>query len=102
MVKLRGVNVWPEAVGEIATSVAGVEPDYFVRAVRNDKRDELVVSVVSARAPSEFATIAAAVESRLKEQLGVKIGAEVVGPGALDTLTGLNVSPKLKRFRDER
>ncbi len=102
MVKLRGVNVWPEAVGEIATSVAGVEPDYFVRAVRTDNRDELIVSVVSARDPSEFASIAAAVESRLKEQLGVKIGAVVVPPGALDALTGVNVSPKLKRFRDER
>ena len=29
MVKLRGVNVWPEAVGEIALSVPGVAPDWF-------------------------------------------------------------------------
>jgi phenylacetate-coenzyme A ligase PaaK-like adenylate-forming protein len=50
MVKLRGINVWPEAVGEIATAVEGVEPDYFVRAVRDGDRDELVVSVVGARA----------------------------------------------------
>src|SRR5262249_47077835 len=98
MVKLRGVNVWPEAVGEIALSVAGVAPDWFVRAVRVENRDELVVSVVSDRDPAEFPAIAAAV----KERLGVRIASEVVRPGELDAWTEVHVSPKLKRFRDER
>jgi phenylacetate-CoA ligase len=102
MVKLRGVNVWPEAVGEIALSVPGVAPDWFVRAVRVEDRDELVVSVVSDREPTEFAVIAAAVEARLKERLGVRIASEVVRPGELDAWTEVDVSPKLKRFRDER
>lgn len=102
MVKLRGVNVWPEAVGEIAMSVPGVDPDWFVRVVREGNRDELIVSVASSRAPAEWAAIATAVEARLKEQLGVKIGVDVVAPGALDALTEADVAPKLKRFRDER
>jgi phenylacetate-CoA ligase len=102
MVKLRGVNVWPEAVGELAMAVDGVAPDWFVRAVRRDGRDELIVSVVSERDPSTFDAIADAVEQRLKERLGVRISAEVVAPGALDAWTEVNVSPKLKRFRDER
>jgi phenylacetate-CoA ligase len=102
MVKLRGVNVWPEAVGELAMAVDGVAPDWFVRAVRRDARDELIVSVVSERDPSTFDAIADAVEQRLKERLGVRIAAEVVPPGALDAWTEVNVSPKLKRFRDER
>jgi hypothetical protein len=62
----------------------------------------LIVSVVSDRDPSTFAAIADAVEQRLKERLGVRIDAEVVAPGALDAWTEVNVSPKLKRFRDER
>jgi phenylacetate-CoA ligase len=102
MVKLRGVNVWPEAVGEIALSVPGVAPDWFVRAVRVESHDELVVSVASDRDPDEFPAIAAAVEERLKERLGVRITSEVVRPGELDAWTEVNVSPKLKRFRDER
>ena len=102
MVKLRGVNVWPEAVGELALSVDGVAPDWFVRAVRRDGRDELELSVVSDRDPSVFRAIAAAVETRLKDRLGVRIGVEVVVPGALDAWTEVDVSPKLKRFRDER
>jgi phenylacetate-CoA ligase len=102
MVKLRGVNVWPEAVGEIALSVPGVAPDWFVRAVRVENHDELVVSVASDRDPDEFPAIAAAVEERLKERLGVRIASDVVRPGELDAWTEVNVSPKLKRFRDER
>ena len=102
MVKLRGVNVWPEAVGELAMAVDGVAPDWFVRAVRRDGRDELIVSVVSERDPSTFDAIGDAVEQRLKERLGVRIAAEVVAPGALDAWTEVDVSPKLKRFRDER
>jgi phenylacetate-CoA ligase len=102
MVKLRGVNVWPEAVGELALSVDGVVPDWFVRAVRRDGRDELVLSVVSERDPASFPAIATAVETRLKDRLGVRIAVEVVVPGALDAWTGFDVSPKLKRFRDER
>jgi hypothetical protein len=73
-----------------------------VRAVRVDNRDELIVSVVSNREPTEFGEIAAAIEERCKERLGVKIGADVVRPGDLDAWTGVNVAPKLKRFRDER
>jgi phenylacetate-CoA ligase len=102
MVKLRGVNVWPEAIGEIALSVPGVAPDWFVRAVRVENRDELVVSVASDRDPAEFPAVAAAVQERLKERLGVRIASEVVRPGELDAWTEVNVSPKLKRFRDER
>lgn len=102
MVKLRGVNVWPEAVGEIAMSVPGVAPDWFVRALRENNRDELVVSVVGEGDPSRFPNIGGAVEERLEDRLGVKIKAEVVRPGELDTWTEVNVSPKLKRFRDER
>ena len=102
MVKLRGINVWPEAVGDLACSVDGTTPDYFVRAVREQNRDEMIVSVVSDRASSEHDAIRDAIEQRLKERLGVRIRAEVVAPGALDMLTEVNVAPKLKRFRDDR
>jgi phenylacetate-CoA ligase len=102
MVKLRGVNVWPEGIGRIATGVPGTVPDYAVRAFRRDGRDELVVSVVSDADPSAWDGIRAEVERRLHDQLGVRIGAAVVAPGALDDLTELRTSPKPKRFLDER
>jgi phenylacetate-CoA ligase len=101
MVKLRGVNVWPEGIGAIATAVEGTVPDYFVRAVSVAGRDELIVSVASDAAPDRHEAIKAAVEQRLREQLGVRIGVEVVAPGSLDSLTGQDRA-KAKRFADER
>jgi phenylacetate-CoA ligase len=101
MVKLRGVNIWPEAVGEIACSVEGTLPDYFVRAVRDNNRDELVISVVSDRDPSTFHDLRVEIERRLQQQLGLKISAVVVSPGAIDDLTE-SATVKPKRFRDER
>jgi phenylacetate-CoA ligase len=102
MVKLRGVNIWPEAVGDIACSVEGTLPDYFVRAVRANHRDELVISVVSDRDPGGFDALRAEIERRLQQQLGLKIAAVVVRPGEIDDLTEFATSPKPKRFRDER
>ena len=96
MVKLRGINIWPEAVGEIAMSVAGTEPDYFVRAVRESNRDELILSIVGEAAAGP------AVEQKLKDRLGVRIAVEMVRPGALDDWTEISTSPKPKRFRDDR
>jgi phenylacetate-CoA ligase len=102
MVKLRGINVWPEAVGDIVTSIDGATPDYFVRAIREHNRDEMIVSVVSTRDAGAHPQIRDAAEERLKERLGVRITVEVVTPGALDAWTEAGRSPKLKRFRDDR
>ncbi len=102
MVKLRGVNIWPEAVGEVALAVPGAGTDWFVKAVRENNRDELIVYVVSERDRSAFVAIAAAIEKALKEKFGVRIRAEVVAPGALDAWTGFNQAAKLRRFLDER
>lgn len=102
MVKLRGINIWPEAVGDVATSVEGADPDYFVRAVRVDGRDELIVTVTSSRRGSAADELRQTIEQLLHDRLGVRITAEVVESGALDAWTEVLTSPKPKRFRDER
>ena len=102
MVKLRGVNVWPEAIGEIVTAHERTTEDYFVRAIRANNRDDMVVSVVSHAPESERGALAAALEHELKDKLGLKIGVEVAAPGSLDGWTEIHTSPKPKRFRDER
>ena len=96
MVKLRGVNVWPEGVYEIAKSVPGVGDDWFARAVRVDNRDELVLSLVADE------SVVPAVEAKLRDRLGVRISVEAVAPGSLDAWTGVGTAAKLKRFRDDR
>lgn len=102
MVKLRGVNVWPEAIGEVALDDPRLDPDYFVRAVREGNRDEMVAHVVTRTADEFHEEIRAAAEARLKDRLGVRITVSVERPGALDDWTELHTSPKPRRFRDER
>ncbi|MGA7418859.1 MAG: hypothetical protein WB765_03295 [Acidimicrobiales bacterium] len=102
MVKLRGVNVWPEALGDLALTIEGTTNDYFVQAVRRSNREELILSVVSDLPEIHHDGIATALAERLQHQLGVKILVEVVAPGALDHLTAAGSAPKLIRFRDER
>jgi phenylacetate-CoA ligase len=102
MVKLRGVNIWPEALGEIVTAVEGVTDDYFVRATREGNRDEMTVLVASDRPADEFTKVAAAAAERLHEVVGVKIQVEVVAPGGLNALTGFGTVAKLIRFEDAR
>jgi phenylacetate-CoA ligase len=102
MVKLRGINVWPEALGELAMAVDGVTGDYFVRAVRSGGRDDMVLAVVGEGARSRFPELAAAVSKRLADILGLTIRVDVVGPGELDALTEIETAPKPKRFADER
>ena len=102
MVKLRGVNVWPEALGEVATAHPETTEDYFVRAVRENNRDEMIVTVVSGANADTFPRIREELEAQLKEKLGLKIGVRVTAPGDLDADTEIHTSPKPKRFRDER
>jgi phenylacetate-CoA ligase len=102
MVKLRGVNVWPEAIGEIALDDPRLEHDYFVRAVRDGHRDEMIVHLTTRAGAREHEPLAVAAEARLKERLGVRIQARVAATGSLDEWTEIHTSPKPKRFRDER
>mgnify|MGYP001813660940 FL=1 len=102
MVKLRGVNVWPEALGEIVTVHEDVTEDYFVRAIRQDNRDEMIVCVTSPAPAARHPEIQTALEKLLKDKIGVKFQVEVHPPGALDDWTEIKSSPKPKRFRDER
>ena len=102
MVKLRGVNIWPEAIGEIALDDPRLESEYFVRAIRQNNRDEMIVHVVTRAEPSLYSAIVTDTEARLKDRLGVRIGVQVAGHGELDDWTELHTSPKPKRFRDER
>ena len=102
MVKLRGVNVWPEALGEIVAAHPKASEDYFVRAVRRDHRDDMVVAVATQAPEHEWPALREELETLLKERLGLRIGVDLAKPGALDADTEIHTSPKPKRFRDER
>lgn len=102
MVKLRGVNVWPEGVAAIAQEIDGTTVDYFVTASREGARDSMLIRMVSERPEREWPRIQGEIEALLKARLGVVVNAQVVAPGSIDDLTEIHTSPKPKRFRDDR
>ncbi len=102
MIRLRGVNLWPEGIGRVARTVDGVGDDYFVR--REDAADgEAVTVLVTATVPrDDWGHLAGAVRDRLRAELGVRIGAQVVTREHMDELTGAGRRAKLRRFEDDR
>ena len=102
MVKLRGVNVWPEAVGGVLLEDARLGPDWFVRVLREGGRDEMIAHAVTHSPSAEWPALASAAAARLKERLGLRIRVELGALGSLDAWTELHTAPKPKRFRDER
>ena len=100
MVKLRGTNVWPEAIGKVVADSPLGNGEYFVIAHGQDHRQELTVQVESPGSPGEFGAIAAELALELKTHLGVRINVAVVPAGDLEPLT--SGGAKKKRFEDRR
>ena len=102
MVKLRGLNIWPEDVGRIVCEDDRVQPDWFVVVERQGNRDEMIVQVETKASATEHDSLRNQLEDRLRSQLEIKILVELVSPGATDHLTGKGVVGKLRRIRDDR
>jgi phenylacetate-CoA ligase len=100
MVKLRGTNVWPEAIGKVVADCPRSNGEYFVIATGKDHREELTVRVESPCGAGESEAVAAQIAGDLKTHLGVRINVEVVPIGALEPLT--SGGAKKKRFADQR
>jgi phenylacetate-CoA ligase len=104
MVKLRGVNVFPEAVGAAVAEDARSNGEYFctVERVGEAGTDEMTVLVEARSADTDRNGLKADLERRLKEVLGVRVAVEVHDKGALDRYTGTSQTSKVKRLLDRR
>jgi phenylacetate-CoA ligase len=103
MLKLRGVNVFPEAIGELVSQDHRTNGEYVCILRGNaSERETLTVMVEALNSEISKHELEAALARRLKEALGVTIGVQAVNRGALDHLTGLSQTSKIKRLIDER
>jgi phenylacetate-CoA ligase len=103
MVKLRGVNVFPEAIGAVVVADARSNGEYFcfvdrVGAADVDRMDVWVEVLDDA----DRAACRADLERRLKEVLGVRVDVTPVGRGELDRYSGTSLSSKVRRVLDRR
>jgi phenylacetate-CoA ligase len=102
MIKLRGINLYPEEIGKLVIADPRVEPDYFIALERVGDRDEMTVSVATNVADGDREDVAADLTRQLRERFEVRIGVDLVRPGDLDARTGAGVVGKLRRFQDSR
>ncbi|MBP7565245.1 MAG: phenylacetate--CoA ligase family protein [Burkholderiaceae bacterium] len=105
MVKLRGTNIFPEAIGALVAEHAAANGEYLCVLERDAAtgRDDMRVRF---ELKSADATDAPAIERalavRIKEALGVKLVLQAAAPGELSPLTGLATTSKIRRLIDQR
>lgn len=99
MVKLRGINVYPTAVGALLADHESLTGEYICRVFRAGGREEMAVTL-EAREPG--GSLAAEVAERLKRGLGVQVAVELAEPGGTAALTQIRERQKPLRLIDER
>jgi phenylacetate-CoA ligase len=103
MVKLRGVNVFPEAIGAIVSEDGRSNGEYVCILESNAAgREDMTVMVEILDPGVPRPDLESHLAARLKEALGVKLNVQAVGRGALDELTGLSRTSKIRRLIDKR
>lgn len=98
MVKLRGINIFPHAIGSLIENRADLTGEYLCRVTRDASgRDELLV-VVESRGGTDEAQLA----GLLRQGLGVEVATRLVAPGETAADTQIDVRQKPIRLIDER
>jgi phenylacetate-CoA ligase len=104
MVKVRGVNVFPEAVGVCIAEFAETNGEYIcmVDFSPTSGREEMTVMVETTDASVPKPQFAEQLSRRLHDSLGVAFKVEVVDKGELGQLTGIGEVMKVRRLLDRR
>jgi phenylacetate-CoA ligase len=103
MVKLRGINIFPQALGPLLQDISGFTGE-FICVVRHTgaHREEMLVQFEAAGNENDSAELAQQVQLLLRAKLGVDVAAERKTPGALAVLTGIESRQKPIRLIDQR
>ncbi len=100
MVIVRGVNVYPSNVEHALLSVRGTGPHYQLVVERSGLLDELMVRCEPLDASVDRRALHAEVEHALREHLGIRVGVEVLEPGAVPRSEGKAVRIVDRRSAD--
>ena len=104
MVKVRGTNVFAEAIGVAVAEDKQSNGEYFcfVDRVGNDAHDELTVMVEVPNFQRDALTVAENLSRRLKEVIGIRVNVTPMAARSLEGLTGTASTSKIKRLLDRR
>ncbi|MDJ0977640.1 MAG: phenylacetate--CoA ligase family protein [Erythrobacter sp.] len=98
MVKLRGINVFPHAIGAIIENRADLTGEYVCHLRRDEaQKDHMRVTLESRGGTDE-----GALAETLKQGLGVEVEVALVEPGGTAKATEIDTRQKPLRLIDER
>ncbi|MHA1108142.1 MAG: phenylacetate--CoA ligase family protein, partial [Alphaproteobacteria bacterium] len=102
MVKLRGVNLFPEAIGALVSQHKQCNGEYvcIVEATGSGGSEEMTVMVEAAGGGDSATALEGELVARFREALGVRLAVKVVGGGELDEMTGLSNTSKIRSLID--
>ena len=98
MVKLRGINIFPHAIGSIIENRSDLTGEYVCYVTRDEKgRDEMKV-VLESRSGSDSDQLA----ELLRKGLGIDVAIDLVSVGGTAAASQIDVRQKPIRLIDER
>jgi phenylacetate-CoA ligase len=98
MVKLRGINIFPQALSPILSEISGFTGEFLCVVTRDaSHREEMTVRFESTESVDIEQT-----RALLKAKIGVEVLAERCAPGALAAETGIETRQKPIRLVDRR
>ncbi len=99
MVKLRGINLFPHAIGALIENRSDLTGEYVCTVTRDEitQRDDMMVAL-----ESRGGTNVDQLVSLLRQGLGVEVGVSICAPGETAPLTQIDVRQKPIRLIDKR
>ena len=101
MVKLRGINVYPHAIGAHLADRPALAGEYVCRLVRREGRTALIVVAEVRSGVERSPGLAEEIAGHLRARLGVSVEVELVGAGETAHLTGIESRQKPVRLIDD-
>ncbi|MCQ9165073.1 MULTISPECIES: phenylacetate--CoA ligase PaaK [unclassified Arthrobacter] len=99
MIILRGVNMFPSQIEEIALRIPALSPHFQLELTRSGRMDAMTIHIEPREntTPEDRAAAALALKSQIKIHVGSSCTIDVVEPGSLERSNG-----KLRRIFDNR
>lgn len=98
MVKLRGINIFPHAIGALIENRGDLTGEYVCRVTRDNSGRDAMQVVIESRGDTDEAELSKV----LKRGLGIEVAIDCVGVGGTAKDTQIDVRQKPIRLIDER
>ncbi|ABE36794.1 AMP-binding enzyme family protein [Paraburkholderia xenovorans LB400] len=103
MIKLRGISVFPEAIGELLKAMGDTNGEFVCIVERSATgQDEMQVLFESTASEDARELHAVHAAERLREGVGLKVQATAQPVGSLASITRIDTSTKVVRLVDKR